>query len=166
MLSEFDFIHYAVAREDIESGDITHVTRFFQKIESSDALCRKFQGRIELSIAGYDTDRRELWEIREVRKWFKKVDSKINWLYFCNVTPPAHGFKAYVACLSDTRRVADQTDVSPRVMRVSMDNEKRFAILDRNWPKLNAMTDRLGMSIDENKRISFEVLDALEIPHD
>lgn len=165
-LSNFDFIHYAVDREDIEDGSVTHAVSFFRRIEASDALCRKFQGRVELSISGYDTDTRELWEIRDVRKWFKKADPKINWFFFCNVSPPAYGFKAYMACLSGTQRAPDQVGVAAGVMKVSMDNAKRRIILETNWPKLNAMTDRLGMPIEENKRISFAVLDAMEIPHD
>ncbi|WP_291590091.1 DUF4365 domain-containing protein [Comamonas sp. UBA7528] len=164
-LSRYDFIHYAVDREDIEGGNVGPVIDFFRRIETSDALCRKFQGRVELSISGYDADRRELWEIREVCKWFKKADSKINWFYFCNVALPAYGFKAYVACLSNTQRAPDQSGAKTRTMLVFMDNRERARVLERNWPKLNAMTDRLGMPIEENKRISFAVLDAMEIPH-
>ncbi|WP_183004675.1 DUF4365 domain-containing protein [Achromobacter sp. UMC71] len=164
-LSRFDFIHYAVDRKDIEDGNVRPVISFFRRIEASDALCRKFQGRVELSISGYDADRRELWEIRKVCKWFKKVDPNINWFYFCNLISPAYGFKAYMACLSNTQRVPDQSGAHARSMMVSMDNGKRMEILESNWPKLNAMTDRLGMSIEENKRISFEVLDVMEIPH-
>lgn len=166
-LSAFDFIHYAVDRKHIEKSSTTPILRFFRRIESSDALCKKFQGRVELSISGYDTDRRELWEIREVRKWYKKVDPRINWFFFCNASPPAHGLKSYVACLGGAKRTRSPQDgVPPGVLLVTMDNSKRAAILKSNWPRLNAMTDRLGMSIEENKRISFEVLDAMEIAHD
>ncbi len=165
-LSRFDHIHYAVDRRDIEAGSVALVVSFFRRIEASDALCRKFQGRVELSISGYDTDPRELWEIRDVRRWFKKADPKINWFFFCNVSLPAYGFKAYVACLSNTKRASGYSGVSAGVMKVHMDNSKRASLLETNWPKLNAMTDRLGMPIEENKRISFEVLDAMDIPHD
>ncbi len=164
-LSSFDSIHYAVDRKDIEDGNISHAIDFFRRIEASDALCKKFQGRIELSISGYDTDSRELWEIRNVRKWFKKADPKINWFFFCDLSTPLAGFKAYVACLSNTQRASDQTEAPIKTLKVLMDNTKRLQILETNWPKLNAMTDRLGMSIEENKRISFKVLDAMEIPH-
>jgi hypothetical protein len=165
-LSRFDFIHYAVDRDDVETGNITNVVSFFRRIESSDSLCRKFQGRIELSISGYDVDPRELWEIREVKRWFKKVDPKINWFFFCNLVPPAYGFKAYVACLSNVKRAADQTGALAAAIRVLIDNERQISILDSNWPKLNATTNRLGMTVNENKRISYEVLDAMQIPHD
>ncbi|MBJ9675499.1 DUF4365 domain-containing protein [Burkholderia gladioli] len=165
-LSKYDFIHYAVSRTDIERGNIAPVLDFFHRIESSDALCRKFQGRIELSVSGYDMDRRELWEIREVCKWYKKADLQINWFFFCYVHPPAYGFKAYMACLCDTKRAKEQDGAPPGVLSVMVDNKKRTAILKSNWPKLNEMTDRLGMPIEENKRISFAVLDAMEIPHE
>jgi hypothetical protein len=164
-LSKFDFIHYAVERNDIVNGKIDSVLDFFRRIESSDSLSRKFQGRIHLSISGYDTDPRELWEIRDVCKWYKKVDSKINWFFFCNVAPPAYGFMAYLACLCDAKRAPYQKGVSSGALNVSLDNFKRASVLVSNWPKLNAMTDRLGMPVEENKKISFEVLDAMSIPH-
>ena len=166
-LSQFDFILYAVGRDDIESVDTKPIEQFFRRIESSDSLCRKFQGKVEISISGFDNDRRELWEIREVRRWYKKANQKINWLFFCNTEEPAYGFKTYFACLSDTKR--NTTPHAPpqgSSISVSMDNKKRLDLLMSNWPKLNAMTDRLGMPIEENKRISFAVLDALEIPHE
>ncbi|CAJ9625600.1 DUF4365 and DUF1817 domain-containing protein [Burkholderia pseudomallei] len=165
-LSKFDFIHYAVNRDDVEHRDIAPVLDFFRRIESSDALCRKFQGRVELSISGYDADRRELWEIPEVCKWYRKADSSINWFFFCNVRPPAHGFRSYMACLCDTKRLKRRRRTSDGAIRVSLDNEKRIAILSSNFPKLNAMTDRLGLPEEENKRISFAVCDAMDIPHD
>ena len=40
----------------------------------NDTLLLKLQGRIEISISGYDDDPRELWEIPEVIAWFKKAD--------------------------------------------------------------------------------------------
>lgn len=166
-LSQFDYILYAIDREDVERGNTKPIQQFFRRIESSDSLCRKFQGKVEISISGYDTDKRELWEIREVKKWYKKANPKINWLFFCNTDDPAHGFKAYFACLSDTKRNATpHATPTGRAISVSMDNEKRLDLLTSNWPKLNAMTDRLGMPLEENKRISFAALDALEIPHE
>jgi hypothetical protein len=165
-LSVFDFIHYAVDREDIKDGNTAPAENFFRRIEASDSLCRKFQGRVELSISGYDNDPRELWEIRDVCKWFKKAAPNINWFFFCFVLPPACGFKAYVACLSNAKRSPEQGTATAGILKVSISNAKRVKILEMNWPKLNAMTDRLAMSTEENKRISFEVLDAMQIPHE
>lgn len=165
-LSNFDFIHYAIDREDIESKNIKPILDFFNRIQVNDSLSKKFQGRVEISISGYDHDSRELWEIRDVRRWFKKADPKINWFYFCFVLPPAHGFKNYVACLSDTRWLTPKEMAENPGMNVTMDNMKRLQVLESNWPKLNEMTDRLGMTMEENKRISYQVLDAMDIPHE
>jgi len=165
-LSQFDFIHYAADRSDIESLNISPILEFFRRIEASDALCRKFQGRIELTISGYHADPRELWEIKDVIKWYKKLDPEVNWFFFSFLLPPARGFRAYLSCVCDARRAKKQKKAKAGLIRVELDFSRYPYLLNSNFEKLNAMTDRLGMPIEENKRISFEATDAMGIPRD
>ncbi len=37
-------------------------------------------------------------------------------------------------------------------------------IFNDNWPRLNVMTDRLGMPIEDNKRISYAIMDVMNVP--
>lgn len=161
-----DVIHYAIDREDIETKNVKPISEFFSRIESNDSLCRKFQGKVEISVSGYDFDKRELWEIREVRRWYKKADPRINWLYFCNMIPPAHGFRAYAACLCDTRWLTGEEIAENPGMNVTMDLKAQLNLFESNWEKLNSMTDHLGMSIEENKRITYASFDAIGFPYD
>ena len=75
-LDNFDFIYYAIDRDDIESRNTKPIAEFFKRISVNDNLCRKFQGKVEIMVSGYNEDSRELWEIKEVRKWFKKAADK------------------------------------------------------------------------------------------
>ena len=73
-LSEADIVLYAVDKDDVMSGSTVHLKSFCDRISMNDTLLLKLQGRIEISISGYDDDPRELWEIPEVIAWFKKAD--------------------------------------------------------------------------------------------
>ena len=166
-LGEYDFIYYAIEREDIESRNVVPIKDFINRISVNDSLCRKFQGRIEIMVSGYNEDPRELWEIKHVRRWFKKADKKIKyWFFFCNTKYSAPGLKSYFACLCGTKwREKKLIDGAPKI-NVEMDAKLLAELFKRNFSRLNEMTDRLGMSIDENKCISFEVMDVMNIPHE
>lgn len=161
-----DFIHYAIDRKDIETKNVKPISDFFARIESNDSLCRKFQGKIEISVSGYDFDMRELWEIRDVRQWYKKADPIINWLFFCNMKILAHGFRAYAACLCKTRWLTDEEMTENPGMNVTMDSKAQLKLFESNWGKLNSMTDHLGMSEEQNKRITYASFDAIGFPYD
>lgn len=165
MLGQFETIHYAVDRADVESKNTSHIGEFFERIQSSESLCRKFQGKIELSISGYHNDRRELWEIPAVIKWFKVADPVVkHWFYFCDASPTAYGLKTYFLCQCKTKRIRTQIR-GGRKVNVDFETKLMFDFLELNWPRLNEMIDSLGMSIEENKRISYEIMDMLHVPH-
>jgi hypothetical protein len=165
-LGQFENIHYAVDRKHVESKNTTHIGEFFERIQSNEGLCRKFQGKIELSISGYHNDRRELWEISEVIKWFKVADPVVKyWFFFCDARPTAHGLKTYFLCQCKTKRIPTQNR-GGRKVNVDIETKLMIELFDRNWPRLNEMTNSLGMSIENNKRISYEIMDLLHVPHD
>ncbi len=165
-LATFESIYYAIDRSDIESLDPLPLSTFFQRIVSNEALSRKFQGRIELSVAGYHNDPRELWEIPRVRKWFKIADQLIeHWFFFCNTQSSSYGLRTYFFCLCRAKRTNGKPKVHGKV-DITVDLKRILDVLVKNRPRLNAMTDSLGMSIEENKRITFAVMDLLNIKHD
>ena len=161
-LAKWDSVHYAVDKTTIEAGCVEPAADFFSRIRDNDKLCRRFQGKIELSIAGYEDDDRELYEIEEVRSWFAKADGAVcDWFFFLQPTPPAFGLKLYLFCVCSTNRV----DIRDGRVLVSVDLQCKAGLLLRNWPRLNRMTERLGLSEEENERIGCAVLDAWEVPH-
>jgi len=135
------------------------------------------QGKVELSIFGYDDDNRELFEIEEVRKWFQKADARINhWFFFLNTGYPAYGFLLYWACLCgvevtcNTKRMNGYEIVellakgNPLPKLAATSNEEMMQLFfERNWPRLNEITDKLGMTLEENKKISLGIIDAMKL---
>jgi len=164
LLREAERIHYAVDRRDVEASNIQAVREFFKRLQINLDICEKVQGKIELSISGYDFDKRELWEVPEVRKWFLLVEPAVRyWFYFLSAQPPGHGIKLLFACLCDAKRL--RTVNSKGHPGVSLDIAKMGELLMKNFCCLNEMTNRLGMSIEKNKKISFEIMDLLDIEH-
>jgi hypothetical protein len=165
MLGQFETIHYAVDRADVERLDATHIGEFFARIQANESLCRKFQGKIEISISGYHNDPRELWEIPEVKKWFKVADPVVkHWFFFCDARPVAHGLKTYFLCQCGTRKIPVQ-EREGRKVNFEFETKPMAKLFELNWPRLNEMTEGLGLSIDENKRISYGIVDLFHIPH-
>jgi hypothetical protein len=127
------------------------------------------QGRVEISIYGYESDKRELFEIKAVRKWFKKAEAKIKpWFYFLNTRPPGNRFKLLMGCSCDAKVFQDvpkrlnayeisdkmaQGIILPRMI-VKMNEELMQVFFEKNFSRLNEITENLGMSIQENKEIS------------
>lgn len=165
MLNNFDYVYYAIDRLDIENLDTSQIAAFFKRIQVNESLCRKLQGRIEISVAGYDNDHRELWEIPQVKKWFKIVDPVVkHWFFFCDATQNSHGLRTYFLCQCNTKRIGKQTRQYGKVP-VEFSRELMWELFEKNFIRLNEMTDSLGMTIDENKRISFAAMDLFSIPH-
>ncbi len=107
-MGAFDSIHYVVDRKDIESGNTVHLEAFVRRISYNDMLCRRFQGRVELSISGYNQDPRELFEIAEVVRWYEKADLVFKyWFFFLSNEPPALGLLAYWSCMCSAKRTSE-----------------------------------------------------------
>lgn len=156
-LQPFEFLHYAIDRHDVERLDPSNLRLFFERISSSDRLCRKFQGRVEISVAGYESDPRELWEIDKVRRYFALADAEVlHWFFFLDPDDEQFGLKVYFLCMSGAKR-AKFKNLPPGRVKAKIDMERLMQVFTTNWPRLNEMTERLGMSIEENKKISFAV---------
>jgi hypothetical protein len=164
LLKQAGRILYTVDRKDIESGDVENIADFFQRLQLNLDVCQKVQGKIEISVSGYDLDERELYEISEVRKWFALAYPRVKyWFYFLVAEGTVHGLKALFACLCDARRTGI-VDVQGRP-QILLDTKKMGKMFEESFGWLNEMTDRLGMNVEKNKAISFAVMDVFAIPH-
>ena len=174
---ESEIILYTIDRVDIENNIIKPTRDFFERLQANDNLFRALQGRVEINIYGYEGDKRELYEIKAVRKWFKKAEAKIKpWFYFLNTRPPADGFKLFVASLCNGRVTNDfhrlnayelvhnmlQGIQLPKV-QITVDKELVKVLFENNYPRLNQITEYLGMSLQENGEISNRIFNLLNI---
>lgn len=158
-----DTIFYAVKKESIDNCNVNPLRRFLKRVQSDKKLIEKMQGKIEISIAGYMNDPRELWEIEAVKNWFKKADKKINWFYYCNTTHCSQGLKTYRACLCNLQRVNNIEKNGQKLVNVKIDTKPLVKLLKRNFKRLNNITGQLGMSMENTRRIAFRVYDVMKV---
>jgi hypothetical protein len=72
-----------VGKNDIETLKYTDLISVFARFEVNPELINHLRGKVDVSIDGYDFDKRELFEIPEVIEWIKGVFPKIDsWIYF------------------------------------------------------------------------------------
>jgi hypothetical protein len=82
------FMH--VEREIVEKGSTFEVGKFIKSAEKSGMVYDFFQ-TLTITFNGYDDDVRELYEIKEVRDWTRKVINTYPQLfYYLNCTFEAH----------------------------------------------------------------------------
>lgn len=153
-LKEADFVHYSVPKEDIESGNTKPLSEFFKRILSNDELSINLQGKIEVSVDGYTFDTRELWEIRDVRRWAKKAEPKIKyWFFFCANPDNNSTLTWLLTCLTNVISVEhDQTNQNK--LKIEYETKPLADVLKRNFHYLNKLTEKYDLPMEENKRIS------------
>lgn len=75
-------ICYLIAREDIEAGYVDRLAHDL-RITPDNPMALGGPGKVIFMADGYDSDRRELWEIPEFVRFVRKAEeAKLCWLYF------------------------------------------------------------------------------------
>ena len=114
-----DYIVLQISQENIQNCDTSEYVSLQHGItDSLQSFEAAFQ-RYVLSVSGYDNDQRELYQIPEVVRFIKDLNSKLPfWLYFIN-TSDKKFFSWMIACLC-------------RAMSLDQDEETIYADFDAN----------------------------------
>ncbi len=152
---------YVFDAGDVQANDTNHVRVFFDRLLKTRELAAAMQGKIEFSFSGYDEDRRELFEIEEVRRYVGHLDRALpELLFFIRTDEGAHTLKLFVFCLCEAAwEGARSTPGHPA--RVTFDTTRLADFLKFHWPGLNNVAEWLNLSVAENKRISYAVMECL-----
>ena len=162
MISSGSYLLYMVDKSDIVSGNVDDLSAFIRRICANETLERAVQGKVLLSISGYDDDPRELSEIPEVYRWFLRYTRlQFPWFYLLETVHSGHWLKLDFVIHARGMRVTDPVN---GIIRVEIRPPKSVPWLKRNFNRLNALTEKLEIPIEENKRITFAVRDLLQIP--
>lgn len=149
---------YIIDKEDVKTKNFSDLEGFFERLRSSRELAEHCQGKVELSFHGYDNDSRELYEIPEVRAYASVISKSIPDLFFFAYTGAnAHGLKTIAFCLTDVKRVSMHS-VPHGKIPVNISMKEIIIFIEEHWSGLNEMTDWLKMPLEENKRISFNIM--------
>lgn len=152
-VENYDTIVVVVSKEEVDSSDYVKVLEFFDAI-LLDAI--RFENKLFIMIEGYDDDPRELYEIEEVRNYFSVLDKLFPyWFYFLNKKVENARSPLGLVTSILVPIVSIQSESQRR--EIEFDIEQLLQFLKNHFYYLNELTDRLGLSAEENKRISMEV---------
>src|SRR5688572_23993481 len=92
-----DFIFVVVSREDVFTGNLDETLKLLNYLATSPEALTTYRERVEIRFDGFNEDRRELWEIPEVRSFVDRLDEEFPfWLYF--LTREGTGLLAVSRC--------------------------------------------------------------------
>jgi hypothetical protein len=159
-LQTYDRVMMIVTRSQIENLNAKPLLNYFDRFLVNPTTCTKLQGRVVLTISGYDQDKRELWEIPEVRKWISCAEPQVKyWFFFLATTDGVlNSLKLLLSCICDAKRIAVIGGMQK--IEITWDPEVLESFMERNFAGLNELTEKLGLD-DQNKRISFDAMRAL-----
>jgi len=143
-----------VAREDIEKQDTSRVLAILERFKSSKKITRTNKERLSMSVYGYEQDKRELFEIPEVRTWFSQICEEFPyWFYFLNTEIST--LQLILFCILPYTIIT--RDDQKLKQKVEVDLSFVGPFLQRNFAGLNEMCESVGASEDEIFRISQKI---------
>src|SRR5690606_5287263 len=84
----FDQVLLRLSKEEVTSGLIGDAFDRLSILSDSDELTQKFKGNVWFYFTGYDDDPREIYQIPECVRFFRKLtESWPYWYHFLNNTP-------------------------------------------------------------------------------
>jgi hypothetical protein len=135
------------SRKEVEAGDISGALASLNKLLKPEVALR-LKGRLSFGIDGYDDDPLELFEIPEVRYWIQQLCLQFPyWFYFMNLGP-ASTLKLIAFSLCKYEKV-------PGGKAIPLDELQKFLIF--NFKAMNALSEELGESKEENDRRAREI---------
>lgn len=168
LLVESSYNLFIVDRYEVEQSDTTRIRAFFDHLRSTKELSYNCMGTIELSISGYDEDPRELFEINEVVKFYKKLNTAVpELLFFLRAKEKCHTLVAIAACIGNAV-VEGKRAVPGAQHKLVFEAKPVVEYLRSLWPGMNELTEWLGMSMEENKEMTYSIIRCmgLQVPPD
>lgn len=150
---KYEIIVSVISKDYIDNHNFEEINSFYQQI-LDDPI--KYENKIVLSIDGYDDDPRELYEIAEIRDYFSILDKLFPyWFYFLNkeVNSTSSSLRLIMLLSIPVKIIQASTEKKD----IEFDVEKFIEFMNIHFHYLNELTDKLGLSLEENMRISNEV---------
>ena len=131
---------YLIAREEIEAGYIDRLAHDL-RITHDNPMASGGPGKVIFMAGGYDSDRRELWEIPEFVRFVRKAEeAKLCWLYFSDTD------SGWMNVLLATRREGSVPVVRESHMNlIPVDEEIMQATIDRQAEDFRKLCRIAGM---------------------
>jgi len=150
---KYDKIMSVISKEYIENKDFEYVQNFYNQMLENPT---KYENKVILIIQGYDDDPRELFEINEVREYFSTLDKLFPyWFYFIyrKIEEGYSSLKLIMLLLVPCEVI----DLNNGKKSIEYDLKEYAKFIKIHFHYFNELTDKLNMTLEENKRICSEI---------
>lgn len=151
---KYGIIISVITKEYIDIKNFEEVQNFYSQM-LDDPL--KYENKVVIVIDGYENDDRELFEIQEIRDYFLTLDRLFPyWFYFLAKRNdiPYSPLKLIMMLLVPTQIINRNNQKNT----IEYDIPEFIKFMNNHFHYLNELTDKLGLPLEENKRISEEVI--------
>jgi len=142
-----------ISKKEIQNQDVSGFVKLLDKLTIDDDMIKKTRGKIAFMIDGYNNDCRELYQISEVREWFKKVLPAFKyWSYFLNMEEYLHkvtGLRVLQACFVDL--IVIEKDIKNEVYQLQFNKEQSIELMTKLLFWLNEFCEKYSISEIVNK---------------
>ena len=146
-----DFAFLIASHSDVVTANTQEMLESLNRINSTRETALHFRGAVDIAIDGYNDDNRELFEVPEVRGYYKLLTEQFPYFFFyLNLNRPT--LKVVAFCLSDAQFVGNG--------RVEINKLKWANFMQNQFNGLNALFRKYELDKDYpnlNREISEEV---------
>jgi len=85
LIQDSDFLFFSIPKEDVNNVSMDTVWNIIKKLSKNKKMLIDKRSSVEIYFPDYYDDKRELYDIPEIRRWFQNsIDQNIPWFYFLN----------------------------------------------------------------------------------
>ena len=159
--SEASLLLIAISREEIETKNWAGGRELLSGLAGSKKRVGRWRGGVEIVITGYDEDRRELYEIAEVRKFISRIDEV--WPFAFHYLSREGTFLwtlLYTQCAAQV--VSYERNAEGRIpFNISVDGVAEF--FTAHFRGLKELRDKYSLTNEEIGRTAREVVNFYDI---
>ncbi len=162
-ITQSGIIILAIDKSEIVQMNLTVFNSLLTKFTSSDEMIQKCKEKLSFGIFGYEEDKRELYQIKEVRDWVKAIIPVVKyWGYFLNMDTKISrlsGLRILLFCSTDIKVIG--LDKSKLGYKIEPNHEQTLELMDSLYAWLNEFTDKYMIDESINKELSFKIASVL-----
>lgn len=158
-----DSLFLKIRNIDIITLNTENTVSFFDSLKSDKNKLKKYEGKINIILEGYDDDEREIYEIPEVVIFIKKIIPEVKyWFYYMSKNNNPTSFLTVLLTIYCNGTKSNKQKEGNKCF-VQFDPKKYREFMEKNFIWLNEMTEFLKLPMSENKRISEEIINSFDL---
>ena len=147
---DYDPVTVTISKEEVNAGDVSGAISVFGRLIKTPNIARTMFERVDVSFHGYDQDRRELFEIPEVRDFVYKLDEEFPfWLFF--LSKKHISLQAIALCFLPPY-------LTEEAKRTVLPQHLDRLLNNRWWPAMNEICEVVGFTEDDIEQLSGRVV--------